>query len=921
MKILRVITRNIMCYSNNTIDINFDEEPAIWELLGGNGKGKSTIIKIIKLGIYGKTDGLTMSEIANDVNGNGYIEVHFESKGVFNKIIRTFTPHSTSLYENNSAVATDKGGKPALEKYITEQVVDIPYYVFDNVLNLDLGTFKSFLTMKPEDARKIRDRIFSFYVLNTMTEMLKTGISVITKNIDTINISIANINENIEGSNRSYEEAKSKLSDNKDQQIAIYTEQLKEQQEKLDEYAKQKTTIQNLLTEYQNDMTAIQWLMMKQEFEKIEADIAQFDVTLGQLDINKNKHKDDLILYENNIKLIENKKKEEEIVIAQQELTNTVQLIEDGNIKKNELSDAISEVRNNLETEKVKIQTIRDIEYMLSVKTYVAEQIALKEELNLQIKQLVESDADYATKVEKVNDALLKYSDSKNICTRRLAAYDKGTCPECGTNLADDIHAGKRDEYQSELDTAITKHKEISDLKIKVVEGRKQVNTKKEEAEKKLAETIQSIKSKGNELAVYKCTEVCTVLKNKIIGDMVAVVKGLTLTLTDITEIITNLKPVTVADEQTLRLLEKTVVDNENNLTDTNQKIQQLNFDKVKFETKISTINSSISTVVDEQISIGKNQEELNKLVNDVRTSINLLDNDIISSKSSKISASNRLQEISIRMKSMPIPENKKNLTIESKDTIATKISEYTESVKNINERVGEQQQEVNKINANIDALNSLSNIEAQLTHLKSIIDGHKDQLIKKNEEYEAARQSLRYHAVLEYTISDSGIKAFILRDIVPAINNEIASILSTLDVPLNVMFDDEFQPTVTRMGKKANIKSISMGQKKMIDFAILTAVTKIIKMKYGNLNIIFYDEIFSSIEAVNRTILLDIIHDTFCKKLGVHVWIVNHGHLPSSYFKHILMVKSVNGFSELEIKDPNDIDYEEHVNSVLNAA
>ena len=147
----------------------------------------------------------------------------------------------------------------------------------------------------------------------------------------------------------------------------------------------------------------------------------------------------------------------------------------------------------------------------------------------------------------------------------------------------------------------------------------------------------------------------------------------------------------------------------------------------------------------------------------------------------------------------------------------------------------------------------------------------------------------------------EAGAISYILKDVVPSINSEIAKILEMLDIPLTVMFDEEFNVHIYRFGEEVSLTTISTGQRKMTDCAILLSITIILRMKY-QFNVTFYDEILSSIDSDNRPILLEIIKEICCNKLKLHTFVMNHDYIPSSYFDYVVSIKHQNNFSSVKI-------------------
>ena len=179
MKIKKIEFQNIFSFGNKKMVVNYDNlgDGSLNMILGKNGCGKSSFIKLHKLALYFDADGVTMDSIANDINGNGFLSIDIESKGNDWRIESEYTRTKLStirVYKNG--IEQDWGKIPDTKKMIKSEVVDIPYHIFSNILSLSVNDFKSFLSMSPKDTRNIRDRIFGFYVLNDMMESLKLSL-------------------------------------------------------------------------------------------------------------------------------------------------------------------------------------------------------------------------------------------------------------------------------------------------------------------------------------------------------------------------------------------------------------------------------------------------------------------------------------------------------------------------------------------------------------------------------------------------------------------------------------------------------------------------------------------------------------------------------------------------------------------------
>jgi len=172
MKLLSIEFKNIGSYGNRAHVIDFNQESSDLILVQGkNGQGKSTIAKALKFTLFGKVDGITLKDIPNRINKAAYGKVILIAKNQTIVIERGHAPSLFSVTVNGEPI--DQAGKKDVQKYIEEEFLGFNFSVFTNILILSINDFKSFLTMRPSDKRKIIDKIFGFYIINEMKEKVK----------------------------------------------------------------------------------------------------------------------------------------------------------------------------------------------------------------------------------------------------------------------------------------------------------------------------------------------------------------------------------------------------------------------------------------------------------------------------------------------------------------------------------------------------------------------------------------------------------------------------------------------------------------------------------------------------------------------------------------------------------------------------
>lgn len=172
MRISSIEFKNFASYGNQVQSLNFeDDKSELFLTLGKNGDGKTTIANAIIFALYGKVEGVRLSDLPNRINGELWVRVKLQCGTIHVEIERGLAPSKFEVLING--VEFDKAGKKSVQDYLEEEVYGIPYHVFKNIIILSINDFKSFLTMTPSDKKQIIDRMFGFSILNDMQRSIK----------------------------------------------------------------------------------------------------------------------------------------------------------------------------------------------------------------------------------------------------------------------------------------------------------------------------------------------------------------------------------------------------------------------------------------------------------------------------------------------------------------------------------------------------------------------------------------------------------------------------------------------------------------------------------------------------------------------------------------------------------------------------
>jgi len=196
MKIHSIEFKNIASYGGNPQIIEFDDNNSNFYLVsGGNGAGKSTIANAILFALYGKVDGVNLSDLPNRINNSLLTKIRLTcgSKRVY--IERGLKPKK--FYVEIDGIEFDTAGKSNVQEYLEEEVFKIPYHVFKNIIVLSIDEFKSFINMSNKDKRNIIDRLFGFSILNDMTKVIKEDRRILKEDIKSLDDELNQLSENI----------------------------------------------------------------------------------------------------------------------------------------------------------------------------------------------------------------------------------------------------------------------------------------------------------------------------------------------------------------------------------------------------------------------------------------------------------------------------------------------------------------------------------------------------------------------------------------------------------------------------------------------------------------------------------------------------------------------------------------------------
>lgn len=231
MKIQKIEWKNVASYGNKMQILELPEKSGLIQVVGENGVGKSTISDVITFGLYGKLEGKKLKDIPNRSNKSAWMKITFEEDGRIYEVERGLDPSHFQLSIDGNIY--DQAGKDNVQDFLTNDILKIPYYVFNNTISLSINDFKSFLKMSTADKKLIIDKIFGFYILNEMRDILKEETKNIKSSIDRLSGEIFATGRSIASSQKELDELQQRIVENAGSEIESTEENLKNYKELL----------------------------------------------------------------------------------------------------------------------------------------------------------------------------------------------------------------------------------------------------------------------------------------------------------------------------------------------------------------------------------------------------------------------------------------------------------------------------------------------------------------------------------------------------------------------------------------------------------------------------------------------------------------------------------------------------------------
>jgi len=931
MKINYLKFKSMFAYSPEMQIINFTDPTGLYTLIiGKNGRGKSSITKILNIALYFSCDGIPMGEFANEINGDGYVEVSVDSYGSSWTIISEYSTtklKSVQVFKNGEL--QDWGGIKTTKEKVIQNIVDIPQKLFNNIINLSVNDFKSFLSLSARDSKEIRDKIFSFGILNQMAQIENQKLLQSKKEVDRIQTTMDSLTSTLSSTYEEYRKSEQDFVNRKNEAERLYKEYKTEIESKRNSLLSTKKEIETeieALRSLEREQTTSHLINATIDISE-NLNLLQGNLSESRRDIEEKSevHKStentisvlkyllDTEEYEKNLYEIEklsklHKEEENKLALLKIELLDIEntreknrELIKDKKLKLDNILSEISKENALLGKYESKLQIHTAL---LKIKSKFETSEAL-----LSFIESKERCLDFEKKEHESlqNKKTLLLEENKNLEERlRLIKAGKDTCPTCGSPV-DSI---KKIE---EIESKISENEEI--LKSLIEESIPAIHSKMLTTEKSLLQ-LGEIKAKKEMMESHYVADP--------IGSL-SLEEFLTLSIEDeIKKIKDKISSLILSSEkikEEIKSLEDTEL--EQRYTELLSYSQKHTENKSRYFTQIESLkNMNANPKKEDYFTNDEEHESILSSLSDVinideryRAEVSKLSNlslELSSLKNNKTALESKISSLSETM-----VKNKELLSTSLKDfTLPTEKILIDDSVK---ERIKDKENELSSLTSSLldienkenSLLLQIKNVEiehkSKEEYIKSSIRRIETEIENFRKQTEVILHENHLQEAFLRTLSDDGLKSYIMSKIVPYLNQEINSFISRFNINVTVEFDSEFVGTLHRNGHCPSLQSISTGQRKIIDVCILLSITKFFIKKYPDINLVFYDEIFSSLDTENSPTILKLIKQEFCENLGITVCLVSHSFVNPTLIDRFISVEDKNYFSNLNILSRED--------------
>jgi DNA repair exonuclease SbcCD ATPase subunit len=240
---------------------------------------------------------------------------------------------------------------------------------------------------------------------------------------------------------------------------------------------------------------------------------------------------------------------------------------------------------------------------------------------------------------------------------------------------------------------------------------------------------------------------------------------------------------------------------------------------------------------------------------------------------------------------------------------ITARLTELTNNVRELETSQAKKKTDYTTIQAQLPALkrekqnleNPIQTDTTGVDRIKKVIDTIKQKIKEISAEKVEIDEKLKMSQEMEVILGDNGMKKLLMSQIIPILNKKILKVAKILEFKFAFEFDLEFDPIITHLGMQISPDSLSAGEQKKMNLIVLLCMLELIKMKHHQVNLLFLDEVFSSLDVESIYRIVDLLKD-FSKKYNMNIFVISHDMLPEELFDMKIYVENKEHFSDMTI-------------------
>lgn len=185
--------------------------------------------------------------------------------------------------------------------------------------------------------------------------------------------------------------------------------------------------------------------------------------------------------------------------------------------------------------------------------------------------------------------------------------------------------------------------------------------------------------------------------------------------------------------------------------------------------------------------------------------------------------------------------------------------------------------------------------------HLNTIIDNLKTDINTLSADRDQLSDKIAVSQEMDVILGDNGMKRLLMSQVIPMLNKKILKTSKLLEFKFSFEFDLDFNPIITHLGMQISPDSLSAGEQKKMNLIVLLCILELLKLKHHKVNLLFLDEVFSSLDVESIYRVVDLLK-TFAKKYNMSVFVISHDPLPEEFFDMKLTIENVDHFSDITV-------------------